>query len=97
MEQWVWTTGTVLGIFTSQWPTSENTGSLDAVIEVQDQATQQSEYFLLWLNNGQLEPPWLWIVRSLNLSLLREALIHKRTVGIRHWETAAYVLNVELR
>jgi hypothetical protein len=86
------TTGTVIDIQV----TTENAGLLVALVYVLEQTTQQQESFILWLTAvGQFESPPLWVVRGLNVSLLREALVSQQTVSIWHDSVSSFVDMVE--
>jgi hypothetical protein len=90
----VQTTGTVIAIEI----TTENaaTGLLVAIVYVLEQTTQLQESFILWLTAvGQFESPPLWVVRGLNVSLLREALVSQQTVSIWHDSASSFVDMVE--
>jgi hypothetical protein len=57
----------------------------------------QTELFILWEEFSDALPPFAtWVERSLNVSLLREALANKLKVGIWHGETSANVSGVSL-
>jgi hypothetical protein len=82
------TTGTVTGIQI----TTGTTGMLVVLVGVLDQSTQQVEWFILWdVPVSQFDAPPLWVVRGINLSVLREALVSQQTVSISHDSTSGIV------
>jgi hypothetical protein len=59
-------------------------------------ATQES--FTLWFESpGTLTPFPLWVARSMVVSMLKDALMNKLTVGVIHDDTSAVVSSVILQ
>jgi hypothetical protein len=61
--------------------------------------SNQIEYFMLWQGTAYGSPPGTaqdWMIRSMSLSLLREALAQKLTVSIFHEDTSSIAGLVEL-
>lgn len=88
----------VTGITIRQTPDPNSPTDLDqATFVTQTAPNAFPELFILWDNQlGQCIPTSISIARSLNVSLLREALVHNLRVIITHEETSAFVDAVKL-
>ncbi len=89
------TQGTVQSIKIRQTPDSATELNV-AIIEILD-ANQVTNTLVLWdaLTTDQTDFS-TWIARSLNLSLLRAALVNKLQVSILHGDTSAFIDWVQL-
>jgi hypothetical protein len=89
------TTGQVVSLKVQQSPVSSDT--IDFASVTLRTVDGGIEYFLIWQTSPYDRVPFSnWIARSLNVSLLREALVNKLQVSILHGDTSSFVENVEV-
>jgi len=77
---------------------SSQSGNDFGYTEIQQPGQPLSDFFILWWNLTERLPPTPtdWVLRSMQVSLLREAVASKLIVTIEHDDNSPFVLYVRL-
>jgi len=77
---------------------SSQAGDDFAFTQIQQPGQPLADFFMLWWKLTERQPamPTDWVIRSMQVSLLREAIAGKLTVTILHEQNSPFVINVRL-
>jgi hypothetical protein len=66
--------------------------------QIQQPGQPLGDFFVLWWGLAERQPviPTDWLIRAMQVSLLREAVAGKLAVTIQHEQNSPFVINVRL-